>query len=171
MRDTKGRGPHSRDEIAQVMRVELASVVPTGRFSYRWPQNEEEFRSGWDCIAQSGAGRFRIRHGLGADRVWEEADSTVTFVDGAPRVEGVAADDYEYSRALLSVLRMSGGRRYVREPDQIPSGYEDYEIVSHNDEIHHQNSPRSLALKIREDNLMAWATHAATRELTRPHGA
>jgi hypothetical protein len=151
------------------MRVELANVVPSGSFSYRWPENWEEFGSGWDCIAQLDAGRFKIRHGIGGRVVYGRARvHTVTFVDGEPRVEGVAADDYERSHALLSVLRVPGGRRYVREPHQIPPGYEDFEIVSHRDEIQHQNSPRSLVVKIREDDLAAWATHAVMRELTRP---
>ena len=154
------------------MLAELVETAPIGDFTYRWPDQEESFRGGWECLAQYGPGRYRVRHGLGGRVVYgSERLHTVTFVGEAPRVEGVAADDYDVSRGLMSVLRIPGARRYVREPHEIPPGYEDFEVVQHSDEIRHQNSPRSLVLKIREDDLARWCTHAILRELTRPEPA
>jgi uncharacterized HhH-GPD family protein len=45
----------------------------------------------------------------------------------------------------------------------VPSGYEQFEIVDHRREIDAPYSPSCLALKIREDDLPAWALHALLR--------
>jgi hypothetical protein len=77
-------------------------------------------------------------------------------------VEGVEADDYRSSRALLSLLRRFD-KKHARTNADIPKEYEDFLIVDHRDEICAPYSPRSFAVKIIEDNVAAWATHAAIR--------
>jgi hypothetical protein len=77
-------------------------------------------------------------------------------------IEGVEADDYNYSRALLSrVLRED--KKHARSSVDIPTCYDDFLIVDHLDEISAPYSPRSFAVKIAEDNVAGWATHAAIR--------
>jgi hypothetical protein len=77
-------------------------------------------------------------------------------------VEGVEADDYSSSRALLSVLRREN-KKHSRPNADIPTHYDSFSIVDHCDEISAPYSPRSFAVKIIEDNIAGWATHAATR--------
>jgi hypothetical protein len=42
-------------------------------------------------------------------------------------------------------------------------GYERFEVVRHDDEIVAKYSPRSLCVKLRDDDLEAWAKHAVLR--------
>jgi uncharacterized HhH-GPD family protein len=77
-------------------------------------------------------------------------------------VEGVEADDYSSSRALLSRI-VRHDKKNAKTNDDIPSYYESFLVVDHRNEISAPYSPRSFALKIVEDNVASWATHAAIR--------
>ncbi|WP_369722920.1 hypothetical protein AB8Z38_02330 [Bradyrhizobium sp. LLZ17] len=77
-------------------------------------------------------------------------------------VEGVETDDYRTSRGLLSVIRRDD-KKHARTDADVAKEYDDFPIVSCRDEINAPHSPRSLAIKIVEDNVPAWATHAAIR--------
>jgi uncharacterized HhH-GPD family protein len=87
---------------------------------------------------------------------------TVTWLDGEVQVEGVEADDYPTSHALLSRIRRPG-RALARRWEEVPAGYAGFEIVDHRREIDAPYSPKRLAVKIREDDLAAWARHAWLR--------
>ncbi|HLI38178.1 MAG TPA: hypothetical protein VKV80_12690 [Streptosporangiaceae bacterium] len=103
------------------------------------------------------------RHGLGAREVFGRLRvHTVTWIDGQVQVEGVEADDYPASRALISRLRRPG-RATARTWEEVPAGYEGFEIVEHRREIDAPYSPQCLAVKIREDDLASWALHAWLR--------
>jgi uncharacterized HhH-GPD family protein len=92
-----------------------------------------------------------------------EPESTALHgLTGAPMVEGVETDDYRSSRALLSLLRRDD-KKHARTNADIPTHYDDFLIVDHRNEISAPYSPHSLAVKIVEDNVAAWATHAAIR--------
>jgi uncharacterized HhH-GPD family protein len=95
----------------------------------------------------------------------------VTWLDGQPMVEGVAADDYPQSGALLSTLRVEG-KAHVRDLSDLPIGYAGFTIVRQSNEIIAKYSRRGLAVKILEDDLAAWARHAILRAQSKgPGGA
>ncbi|MGH3303967.1 MAG: endonuclease III domain-containing protein [Streptosporangiaceae bacterium] len=77
-------------------------------------------------------------------------------------MEGVEADDYPASQALISRLRRPG-RATARTWADVPPGYEGFEIVEHRREIDAPYSPQCLAVKIREDDLASWALHGWLR--------
>jgi hypothetical protein len=79
-----------------------------------------------------------------------------------PMVEGVEADDYSQSHSLLSLLKRPD-KKSVRDEKDIPHAYDGFVIAGNRDEIDVARSPRALAVKIVEDNVVAWATHAAIR--------
>src|SRR5260370_9426755 len=87
---------------------------------------------------------------------------TVTWIGGEDQVEGVEADDSPVSQSLLSRLRRAG-RALARTLEQVPAGYEPFEIVEHCREIDAPYSPSCLAVKIREDDLASWALHGWLR--------
>jgi uncharacterized HhH-GPD family protein len=87
---------------------------------------------------------------------------TVTWIAGEVQVEGAEADDYPSSQALISRLRQPG-RATVRTWDEIPAGYDGFDIVDHRREIDAPYSPHCLAVKMREDDLEAWILHAWLR--------
>jgi hypothetical protein len=126
-------------------------------------RNVEHFEHGWSFVATSAGRTYSLRHLVGGRMVYERRRvHTVTFVGSQPVVEGVAADDYEASRSLLSIVRIDG-RKHVREMADVPPDYSGFELVTHSDEIVAAYSPRSLAVKIREYDLARWTRHALVR--------
>lgn len=142
--------------------------MDSGAFDFRWPQVEEHFTHGWEGSLHHRGHRHRFLHGVGARDVYGRRRAhTVTFFDGQPLVEGVAADDFETSASLLSLIKPWRGHKLARDPRELPSQYSQLEVVSHADEIQAPYSKRCLAVKIKVDDLQAWGLHAALRHLAR----
>jgi uncharacterized HhH-GPD family protein len=154
--------------------IELTAVKSLVPFDFRWPDGIESFEGGWSFEASIAGARHLGRHGIGAREVYGRLRvHTVTWMDGQVQVEGVEADDYPSSQSLISRLRRSG-RATTRRWEEVPAGYQDFEIVDHLREIDAPYSPRCLAVKIREDDLGSWALHAwlrsqLPRRPTAPH--
>lgn len=147
--------------------AQINEVRDVGPFTFRWPDQVEEFELGWEIPVRIDGEGHRVRHGLGARTMYgRERVHTVTWFDGQPRVEGVEADDYPVNRSLLSVLRRPD-KKYVRTLGEVPSGYEGFDIVDHRREIDAPYSRNCLAVKIAEDDLRSWAHHAWLRSRLR----
>jgi uncharacterized HhH-GPD family protein len=143
--------------------AEVTGIRQLPPFSFRWPEGEEHFEGGWDYGLTVTGVRHRARHGLGGREVYgRQRVHTVTWLDGAVQVEGVEADDYPTTRALLSVLR-HGTKALVRDLDGVPAGYEGFDLVDHRREIDAKWSRYCIAVKIPEDDLAAWGKHAWLR--------
>jgi uncharacterized HhH-GPD family protein len=134
-------------------------------FDYRWPDQPERFSRGWEVEARDRTGKIRrIRHGVGArDAYGRERAHSVTFLDGQPIVEGVAADDYEDSRSLVSPLKHTN-RTLVREAEDVPAPYAGMPLADHRIEIDAAYSRNGVAVKLRDDDVLAWAAYALARE-------
>jgi len=134
-----------------------------GPFEYRWPTNVEEFEEGWECRVTIDGVPHIVRHGIGQREVYGRPRvHTVTWLDSNVQVEGVEADDYPTSQALISRLRRSDGK-LARWLDEVQRGYEGFAIVRHRAEVDAPHSPNCLAVKVREDDLASWARHAWLR--------
>jgi uncharacterized HhH-GPD family protein len=161
-------------EEQDVRDIELAAVKELEPFDFRWPDGIESFEGGWSFEASIAGTQHAGRHGIGARDVYGRIRvHTVTWMDRQVQVEGVEADDYPSSQALISRLRRPG-RATARRWEEIPAGYQSFEIVDHLREIEAPYSPRCLAVKIREDDLASWALHAwlrsqLPRKPTAPH--
>ena len=143
--------------------VDILSVKQLDPFSWRWPDGIESFGTGWSIELRAAGGMHRARHGLGARKVYGRLRvHAVTWLDGEVQVEGVEADDYPASLSLISRLRRAG-RATARTLEEVPVGYEGFEIVEHWREIEARYSPRCLAVKIVEDDLDSWTLHAWLR--------
>lgn len=143
--------------------AELRAVATIGPFDFRWPDGTESFEGGWSFEARVGGRSQAVRHGIGAREVYGRIRvHTVTWINGAVQVEGVEADDYPASQALISRLRRPG-RATARTWEEVPAGYDGFDIVEHRREIDAPHSPRCLAVKIREDDLASWAQHGWLR--------
>lgn len=142
-------------------------VVALGPFGFRWPDAIEAFEAGWQFDLSIGGRTHRVVHRVGGRVVYGRwRVHTVTWLDGAVEVEGVEADDYPATRALLSVLR-GPDKRHLRDLAEVPDAYEGFEVVNHRREIDAPYSRNSLAVKIREDDLARWGTHAWLRHRSR----
>ena len=141
----------------------MSEWEPLGVFRWKWPEYVEEFDRGWQTAVVVGANTAMITHRLGARTVYgRRRVHSVTWVNGQPAVEGVEADDYASSRSLISLLK-TPERKHVRSPKEVLPQYTRFSVVGHNDEIKAPRSPKSLAVKIREDDCDSWATHALLR--------
>jgi hypothetical protein len=124
--------------------VELVAVKELEPFDFRWPENIEWFERGWSFDVRIAEARFSGRHGIDAREVYGRMRvHTVTWIAGEVQVEGVEADDYPSSQALISRLRRPG-RANAQTWEQIPAGYEGFEIVEHRREIDAPCSPRDV---------------------------
>jgi hypothetical protein len=83
-------------------------------------------------------------------------------------VEGVGADDYVRTRGLLSLLR-NPDNTHVHSKTELPGGYSGFGLVWHQEEIPESGSPHSLAVKLLEDDIDGWASHALLRAAGRGH--
>ena len=140
--------------------VELVAVKKLEPFDSRWPKKIEWFERGWSFDVRIAEPRFSGRHGIAASEVYGRMRvHTVTWIAGEVQVEGVETDDYPSSQALISRLRRAD-RAKAQTWEQIPAGYEGFEISEHRREIDAPYGPRRMAVKIREDDLASWGLHA-----------
>jgi uncharacterized HhH-GPD family protein len=146
----------------------VAAPSEIGPFDYRWPTSTEHFTRGWEATTRDRAGAVRrIRHGLGSREVYgRRREHSVTFLDGQPIVEGVASDDHDDSRGLVSPLKASD-RTQIRVPEDVPPQYAGLPLVDHRLEINAKFSRDAVAVKLAEDDVMGWAAYALAREEVR----
>jgi uncharacterized HhH-GPD family protein len=145
----------------------ITDVAELAAFSFFWPHGPEEFESGWLFALVVDGASHEVRHGLGNRVVYgRRRVHTVTWLDGAVQVEGVEADDYPTTRALLSLLRTDNKKRILAKAD-VPTEYAAFEVVEHRLEIDATGSRHALAVKIREDDLHRWGIHAWLRARSR----
>jgi len=153
-----GRDPEGRSDIPVI--VEMRRI---GAFTYRWPDATETFQHGWEGTCRFGGRDAVFRHGVGTRHVYgTDRVHTVTWIDGDPVVEGVAADDYLRTRGLLSLIKKADGSM-ARTRDEVPSGYGAFFVVDHRSEVDASYSRRGMAVKIRVDDVSAWLHHALLR--------
>ncbi len=138
----------------------------TGPFDFRWwgpGADSEHFDRSWTCEASEEGRIRRLRHGIGRRFAYgRDRVHSVTWLDGQPVVEGVEADDYQSSRALLSAIKLPD-RKLARRREDLPSAYEGFPIVDHRAELDAPYSRRALAVKIREDDVESWVSLALLR--------
>lgn len=141
----------------------LSTVAPIGAFDFRWPDGIEHFESGWTFELHIDGEVHEVRHGIGGRKVYgRERVHTVTWLDGQVQVEGVEADDYPVTGALVSLLRHPD-KKTIRSIDEVPADYAGFDVVDHRREVDAKWSRDCLAVKIGEDDLIAWAVHALLR--------
>lgn len=125
-------------------------------FDIRWPEDVEHFESGWTFRLHVAGGTHHVRLGIGGREVYgRERLHTVTWLDGEVAVEGDQADDYPSSGCLLSLLRLPD-KKIVRALEDVPTGYDGFDVIDHRQEIDAKWSRNGLAVKIPEDDLFAW---------------
>ena len=139
--------------------MRLISASALGAFSWRWPEETEHFERGYAALMQFEGRAFRIRHGVGRRTVYGRPRlHSVTWVEGNPTVEGVEADDFTRSQSLLSLIKVT--KRHLRPTDSLPPEYAGFTVGVMSEEAAGRYSPRSLAVKIRLDDMEGWSRHA-----------
>ncbi|MBA4181721.1 MAG: hypothetical protein C0506_14120 [Anaerolinea sp.] len=142
--------------------IRLVQMQALGPFSWRWPEDVEHFDRGWSADAIVDGLEVRLRHGIGRREVYGRSRlHSVTWVEGQPTVEGVEADDFGASEALVSLIK--AGKRHIRPGEPLPGGYGVFNVVVLAEAVAGPYSPRSLAVKLRLDDIEGWTRHALLR--------
>jgi hypothetical protein len=109
------------------MESKVSNTLPIGPFEWRCPTNVESFEGGWEADAVASGQKYEIRHGVGRREVYgRERRHTLTWVNGKLMVEGVESDDFERTKGLLSLTKMT--KKHVRPGDPIPNQYEGFTV-------------------------------------------
>ena len=133
-----------------------------GPFSWRWPEGIETYERGWAAIADVDGVEFHIRHGIcRRDAFGRSRLRSVTWVEGEPLVEGVEADDFAQSQSLVSLIKIT--KKHLRPGDEVPPEYKVFPIAVVAEEVVGPYSYRSLAVKLRVDDVDGWTCHALLR--------
>lgn len=142
--------------------IRLVSDSELGSFSWRWPERTEHFERGYAALVRFEGAEFRIRHGIGRRTVYGRPRlHSVTWVENRPTVEGVEADDFARSQSLFSLIKVT--KRHLRPTDALPPEYAGFTVGVMSEEVVGRYSPRSLAVKIRLDDIEGWSRHALFR--------
>ena len=144
----------------------LVRVTAIGPFSWRWPEGIENYELGWAAVADVEGTELRIRHGIGRrDAFGRSRIRSVTWVEGEPTVEGVEADDFARSQSLLSLIKIT--KKHLRPGEPLPDAYSGMQVAVMADEVVGPHSFRSLAVKLRQDDVEGWTRHALLRAAAR----
>ena len=147
--------------------AEIVNLREIEAFSFRWPVGTEDFERGWAYQLKVSGQIHAVRHGVGGRVVYgKQRVHTVTWLDGNVEVEGVEADDYPATQALISLLRYPD-KTLVRTIAEVPAEYDGFQLADHRREIDAKGSRYSIAVKIREDDLVSWGVHAWLRNQSR----
>jgi uncharacterized HhH-GPD family protein len=140
----------------------LVSVTAIGQFSWRWPEGSETYQRGWAAIAEMDGEELHIRHGIGTRLAFGRSRiRSVTWVEGEVAVEGVEADDFATSKALMSLIKVT--KKHIQPTGPVPTEYSGFHVAVFADEVTGPHSFRSLAVKLRQDDIEGWTSHALLR--------
>lgn len=124
-----------------------------------WYDRLAENRMAGDPVSEGTA--RRPTSGRVTDETGVMGDDLV-IVDGPAAAEGVAPDDYDTSRCLISPLKDSDGK-LLRPGRDVPAAYAEFPLVSHVDQIVAPDSRDALAVRLHEDDITSWVGYALAR--------
>ncbi|MEA2615812.1 MAG: hypothetical protein QOE72_1595 [Chloroflexota bacterium] len=159
-----GRLAALEDVLRRALQVtEFLDIAQAPVPAYLWPEGTETFDLGWSAHLRIAGMSRRAWHGLNRKTIHGALRRhSVTWVEGSPPVEGEGTDDYSKSQRLVSLIKHPGGR-HVTSLRDLPSVYDDFDVVVHADEVHAPYAYGSLCLTMREDDVARWARHALLR--------
>jgi hypothetical protein len=144
--------------------------------SYRWPNGRDLYKP-YRVFMGATRGEGAVQIGLGETirkKKWgRDRKYVVAFLSAGspqqPLVEFVAADDYEKTRELISVIRGSdGGRRMYGIGDSLPAVYrERMRTQIYNERVVHAGAWNKMVVVAREDDDEAILNHALVQSRRR----
>lgn len=178
--ETYSIGPHKRvaadDFEAYLKRTKNGSEAviksnwkPDAPFDQKWPDGTvEHYDTAFAATLRDPSGReraikvgFTNRLAAGLNR-----RRTLVLVDRYPTVEFVAANDFETSKLMTSIIK--DGTKQIPVGGKLPEGYESLTIVRHRDYVDGSRASSNSAVLASADDLDAMAQHAMLRYLGRP---
>jgi excisionase family DNA binding protein len=132
-------------------------------FTHVWPNTKkEDFDTAFTATVNSPGGSKRVLVGYTNSTMHGKRRKTVVFVDGRPMVRFKAADNFDSSGLMLSIVK-TGDRKQLRPGDPVPPEYAKFQLVSYRDHIDMPYSSKNMALMCKHDDLQTMAEHALIR--------
>jgi excisionase family DNA binding protein len=140
---------------------------PTKPFDHRWPEKKgqpktpEHFDEAYAATVVTSAGTKKIVVGFSYGKNDKRRKSTV-FMDGRPMVRFKAADDFDSSKLMLSIIKTTD-RKQLRPDEPIPAEYSGFRIDQYRTYIDEIYNSKNMAVVCDKNDLQTMAAHALIR--------
>lgn len=143
------------------------TFAETKPFDHRWPERKgqpkqpEHFDQAYTGTADTPAGMKKVVVGFSYGKKDQRRKATV-FVDGRPMVRFKAADNFDKSELMLSIIKMTD-RKQLRPEEPIPSEYSGFRIEQYRTHIDQIYISKNMAVVCKKSDLQTMAQHALIR--------
>jgi hypothetical protein len=144
-----------------------SSVVfyPATPFDQHWPEKKgttkapEHFDTAYAATVATSSGAKGLLIGFSTSKRKGHRRKAVVFVDGQPMVRFKAADNFDRSGLMVSVIKTAIGE-YLRPKDLIPVEYSNFRVEPYKNHVDEPNTSTYMALVCASDDLQTMAEHA-----------
>jgi len=128
-------------------------------FTYQWPNKRTE---DFDTVYEGRVGLKKIVIGYTTGTMHGKRRKTVVFVDRRPLVRFKAADDFDRSELMVSVIK-TVDRKQLRPDDPVPFEYSGFRIEPYRTHIDEPGTSKNMVVVCKQDDLQTMAQHALIR--------
>jgi hypothetical protein len=134
-------------------------------FDHRWPERKgrpkapEHFDTAYTATVVTSSGSKGLLIGFSSSKRKGHRRMAVVFVDGRPTVRFNAADDFDRSGLMVSVIKTALGT-YLRPKDLIPVEYSSFRVEPYKNHVDEPYTLKNMALVCAKDDLQTMAKYA-----------
>jgi excisionase family DNA binding protein len=128
-------------------------------FTYAWPNKRQE---DFDKVYEGKVGNKRVVIGFTNSSMHGKRRKVVVFVDRRPMVRIKAADDFDQSGLMVSVIKTID-RKQLRPEDPVPFEYTGFRIAPYRNHIDEPGTSKNMVVVCTKDDLQTMAQHALIR--------
>jgi excisionase family DNA binding protein len=139
-----------------IAHITFAKVKP---FTYQWPNKRSE---DFDTAYEGKVGTKKIVIGFTNSSMHGKRRKSVVFVDRRPLVRFKAADDFDQSGLMASVIKTID-RKQLRPEDPVPFEYSGFRIEPYRTHIDEPGTSKNMVVVCTKDDLQTMAQHALIR--------
>jgi excisionase family DNA binding protein len=158
------QGPRAKGETPNDVQVSVVFSAAKP-FDHQWPQKKdhprapEHFDTAYTSTVVTSYGSKTVLIGFSDSKRTGHRRRSVVFIDGQPMVRFRAADDFDRSGLMVSVIK-TGDRKYLRAKDSIPIEYSNFRIEPYRKHVHEAHISQNAAVVCAKDDLQTMAAHA-----------
>jgi excisionase family DNA binding protein len=157
------RGAEPKPRLQRFAASSSMNFSPASPFSHIWPnKREEHYKDAFSATANVGGQVRKILIGLSESRKPDKRKKRTVFVDGRPMVQFKAADDFDHSGLMLSIIK-TDDRKHLRPTDPIPPEYQGFRVDPYRIYIDEAHTSKNMAVVCSRDDFDAMTNHALIR--------
>jgi excisionase family DNA binding protein len=135
------------------------TFTKTAPFTYEWPNKRTE---DFDTAYEGKVGMKKIVIGFTNSSMHGKRRKTVVFVDRRPLVRFKAADDFDRSDLMVSVIKTID-RKQLRPEEPVPFEYSGFRVEPYRTHIDEPGTSKNMVVVCKQDDLQTMAAHALVR--------